>query len=379
MTPLQGVRVVELAGLAPAPYAGLILADFGAEVIRVDRSPTAGSRPDPVRDVLARGKRSIGINLRDPRGVDVLLRLLDTADVLIDPYRPGVLERRGLGPDVVLRRNPRLVYARLTGWGQHGPYAPMAGHDINYIAVSGALSTIGRQGERPVPPVNLLGDFAGGGMLCALGILLALLERNRSGRGQVVDAAMVDGAAHLATFLYGFHAAGLWSPERGTNLLDTGAPFYDTYETADGRYVAVGAIEPQFYEALLRGLGLDGTELPHQMDREAWPEMKRRFAEVFRTKSRDEWAEIFDGTDACVVPVLDLADAPVHGHNVARGTFVEGPGGARLPAPAPRLSRTPGRAGTSAPVPGADNRAVFREIGLSDEEIETLTRAAAIG
>ena len=262
MGPLQGIRVLEMAGLAPAPYAGMILADFGADVIRIDRAPTGETRFDATRDYLARGKRSIAVNVKDPRGVELLLRLADTTDVMIEPYRPGVMEKLGAGPDVVTERNPRLVYARLTGWGQQGPYASMAGHDINYIALSGALSLLGRRGEKPLPPVNLLGDFAGGGMLCALGIVLALYERTQSQLGQVVDAAMVDGAANLSAFLFGFHAAGFWSEERGTNLLDTGAPFYDTYETSDGKFVSVGAIEPQFYAALLKGLGLDADRMP---------------------------------------------------------------------------------------------------------------------
>ena len=379
MGPLQSIRVIEMAGLAPVPYAGMILADFGAEVIRVDRSPTAGSRFDPTRDYLARGKRSVGLNMKHPAAVDILLRLLDSADVLIDPYRPGVMEKLGAGPDVALARNPRLIYARLTGWGQSGSYGPMAGHDINYIALSGALHLLGRKGERPLAPVNLLGDFAGGGMLCALGIALALFERARSGKGQVIDAAMVDGAANLATFLFGFHAAGLWSDERGTNLLDTGAPFYDTYETKDGKWVAVGAIEPQFYSALLRGLGLDADAMPHQMDRDAWPDTHRRFTEVFRAKTRDEWSAIFDGTDACVAPVLSLSEAPVHPHNRARQTFAAGVRGALAPQAAPRLSRTPGRAADTAPIPGADSAALFAEIGLSADEIARLTADGTIG
>jgi alpha-methylacyl-CoA racemase len=379
MRPLEGIRVIEMAGLAPAPYAGMLLADFGADVIRVDRSPTSGSRPDPTRDFLARGKRSVGINMKSPEGIEVLWRLIDGADVLLEPFRPGVMEKLGVGPEPALARNPRLVYARLTGWGQDGPYAPMAGHDIDYIAISGALGLCGRRGERPLAPVNLVGDFAGGGMLCALGITLALIERSRSGKGQVVDAAMVDGAANLSTFLYGFHAAGLWSLERGTNMLDTGAPFYDTYETADGKHVAVGAIEPQFYARLLEGLGLAEADLPHQMDREQWDTMRDRFADVFRTRTRDEWSAVFDGTDACVAPILDLAEAKRHPHNVARKAFVPGIGGAEVPAPAPRLSRTPGQAPASAPIPGADSAEIFAQAGLGADEIERLTAAGAIG
>lgn len=379
MGPLSGIRVIEMAGLAPAPYAGMILADFGADVVRVDRSPTAGSRPDPTRDYLARGKRSIGINMKDPRGVDTLLALVEKSDVLLEPFRPGVMEKLGVGPDVALGRNPGLVYARLTGWGQDGPYASMAGHDIDYIAISGALSLFGRPGDKPLPPINLLGDFAGGGMLCALGIVLALFERSRSGKGQVVDSAMVDGAAHLSSFLFGFFRAGLWSKERGTNLLDTGAPFYDTYATADGEYMAVGAIEPQFYALLLEGLGLDGDKLPHQMDRSCWAEMRELFAKTFAARTRAEWSAIFDGTDACVAPILGLDEAADHPANVARKVFVEGIGGHPMPAPAPRLSRTPGYGSPKAPVPGSDTDTVLVEAGLAPERIDELRRAGAVG
>lgn len=379
MRPLDGIRVIEMAGLAPAPYAGMILADFGADVVRVDRSPTSGAKPDPTRDHLARGKRSIGLNLKDPRGVDLLMRLLATADVLIEPFRPGVMEKLGVGPDVALTRNPRLVYARLTGWGQAGPYAAMAGHDTNYIAISGALSCFARRGERPLPPVNLLGDFAGGGMLCAMGVVLALFERSRSGRGQVIDSAMVDGAANLAAFLFGFRAAGLWSDEAGTNLLDGGAPFYDTYETADGKFMSVGAIEPQFYAQLLEGLGLDASEMAHQYDRDAWPKTAARFADVFKTKSRDQWAVIFDGTDACVAPILTLGEAPGHPHNRARGTFTRGVGGSIAPQAAPRLSRTPGHAATAAPLPGANTEEVLLTCGVTAEDSKKLVAEGVVG
>ncbi len=379
MGPLHGVRVVEMAGLAPVPYAGMILADFGAEVIRVDRTPTAGGAFDATRDFLARGKKSIGINMKDPRGVDALLRLIERADVLVEPFRPGVMEKLGVGPDVALGRNPRLVYARLTGWGQDGPYAPMAGHDINYIAISGALSCFGRKGEKPIPPVNLLGDFAGGGMLCAMGIVMALYERSLSGKGQVIDSAMVDGAAHLSSFIFGFRAGGLWSDERGTNMLDTGAPFYDTYETADGKFMSVGSIEPQFYAQLVKGLGLNPKEMPHQFDRDAWPKTAARFAEVFRSKTRAEWSEIFDGTDACVAPVMGLGEVQDHPHNQARHTFATGLQGAIAPQPGPRFSRTPGKASTEAPLPGADCEAIFAEIGIDAAEFAKLRDAGAIG
>ncbi|HXC51253.1 MAG TPA: CaiB/BaiF CoA-transferase family protein [Candidatus Limnocylindrales bacterium] len=379
MGPLSGIRVIEMAGLAPAPYAGMLLADFGADVVRVDRSPTIGSRPDATRDYLARGKRSIGINMKHPRGVETLLALLDASDVVIDPFRPGVMEKLGAGPDVALARNPGLVFARLTGWGQDGPYASMAGHDIDYIAISGALSLFGRPGDKPLPPINLLGDFAGGGMLCALGIVLALFERSRSGKGQVIDSAMVDGAAHLTSFLFGFFHAGFWSKERGTNLLDTGAPFYDTYRTADGEFMAVGAIEPQFYAKLLEGLGLDADSLPHQMDRGAWAATRELFTKTFATRTRAEWSAIFDGTDACVAPVLGLDEAAEHPANVARNVFVDGIGGKKMPAPAPRLSRTPGSGATHAPLPGAHTDEVLASAGLATDTIAELRGLGAVG
>jgi alpha-methylacyl-CoA racemase len=373
MAALQGIRVVEMAGLAPAPYCGVILADFGADVVRVDR---VGA---PSFDQLARGKRSVAVNLKSPDGVETVLRLLDKADVLLEPYRPGVMERLGLGPDVACQRNPRLIYARLTGFGQDGPYAGMAGHDINYIALSGALSLLGRKGEKPAAPINLLGDFAGGGMLCALGITLALLERGHSNRGQVVDAAMVDGAAYLSTFIYKFRNAGMWRDERGTNMLDGGAPFYDTYRTKDGQFMSVGAIEPQFYAALLNGLGLDAATMPQQMDQSHWGETARQFTEVFAAKTRDEWCAIFDGTDACVAPVFNLGEVHTHPHNQARGTLISDGKGKYEPAPAPRLSRTPGDGSRPLPSVGEHTRAILTQFGFADAEIDRLTAAGAIG
>jgi alpha-methylacyl-CoA racemase len=372
MRPLDGIRVLELAGLAPVPYCGLILADFGADVVRVDRVG-GGTMPD----ILGRGKRSVAVDLKHPQGVATVARLAESADVLVEPYRPGVMERLGLGPDALCARNPRLVYARLTGWGQAGPYAPMAGHDINYIALSGALSAFGRRGERPVPPVNLLGDFAGGGMLCAMGVLLALIERARSGRGQVVDAAMVDGAAYLGLMLFRLHASGWWS-ERGTNMLDTGAPFYDTYETKDGKYVSVGAIEPQFYAALLQGLGLDPATLPHQHDRSQWPATAQKFAAIFKTKTRDEWSAVFDGTDACVAPVLEIAEVATHPHNRARQLLLPDDKGHLEPAPAPRLSRTPAAVTRPMPPIGAHTREVLGEYGFGAAEIDALMAEGAV-
>ena len=373
MSALQGIRVVEMAGRAPAPFCGMILADFGADVVRVDRVG-AGSM-----DQLARGKRSLAVNLKSPDGVETVLRLAEQADVLLEPYRPGVMERLGLGPEVATARNPRLVYARLTGFGQDGPYASMAGHDINYIALSGALSLIGRKGEVPLAPVNLLGDFAGGGMLCALGICLALLERHQSGKGQVVDAAMVDGAAYLASFVYKFRNSGMWRDERGTNLLDSAAPFYDNYRTSEGQFMSVGAIEPQFYAALLKGLGLDAASLPQQMDQSKWPQTKQRFAALFAAKTRAEWCAIFDGTDACVAPILNLWEVADHPHTRARGVLLTDAQGKPEPAPAPRLSRTPGDGSRALPQVGADTRAILREYGFAEAEVSSLLEQGAVG
>jgi alpha-methylacyl-CoA racemase len=374
--PLRGIRVIELASLAPAPFGCMVLADLGADVIRVDRVSEAGR--DAPADPLQRGRRSVALNLKDPGGIDVLLQLADGADVLVEGFRPGVAERLGFGPDVCLRRNRRLVYARMTGWGQEGPLAPTAGHDIDYIAISGALDPIGRAGERPVPPLNLLGDFGGGGMLLAVGVLAALLERASSGQGQVVDAAMVDGSALLTAFIHGLRATGSWQNGRGGNLLDGGAPFYDTYRTADGRYVAVGALEPQFYAELLAGLGLDGEDLPPQLDRAGWPVLRERFAEVFGKRTRDEWAEAFSGSDACVFPVLSMDEAPGHPHNTARGVFGR-VGGVPQPMPAPRFGRTPG--GTPSPPgrPGAGTDAVLASAGLTASEIAALRERGAVG
>ncbi|HEX3489039.1 MAG TPA: CaiB/BaiF CoA-transferase family protein [Streptosporangiaceae bacterium] len=368
MGPLDGVRVIEIASLAPAPFGCMVLADLGADVLRVDRAERSGPQARTPADPLVRGRRSIGLNLKDAAGVDVLLRLIEGADVLVEGFRPGVAERLGFGPEECARRNPRLVFARMTGWGQEGPLAPTAGHDIDYIGISGALGPIGRAGQRPVPPLNLVGDFGGGGMLLAVGILAALVERERSGLGQVVDAAMVDGSALLTSFIYGMLATGTWQDRRGSNMLDGGAPWYDTYETAGGGYVAVGAIEPQFYAALLEGLGLAGADLPNQLDPAGWPELRRRFAEVFATRSRDEWAEVFAGTDACVAPVLSLAEAPQHPHAVARNAFVE-VGGITQPAPAPRFGRSAAGHPAPPPRPGADTDQVLADLGMSAGEV----------
>jgi len=371
MGPLEGVKVIEIASLAPAPFGCMVLADLGADVLRVDRPDRTGRQALPPTDPLCRNRRSIRLDLKDPAGVGILLRLAESADVLVEAFRPGVAERLGFGPDVCLERSPRLVYARMTGWGQDGPLAGAAGHDIDYIAVAGTLEPIGRQGERPVPPLNLVGDFGGGGMLLAVGILAALLERERSGRGQVVDAAMVDGAALLTSFLYGLRAAGAWQNERGTNVLDGGAPFYDTYATADGRYMAVGALEPKFYDELLTRLELDGAGLPAQYDKSGWPVLRQRLAATFASRTQAEWDEIFAGSDACVAPVVSPRDAPSHPHNAARGTFTEA-GGVVQPAPAPRFSRTP--AGPPSPPvrPGTHTREVLATLGVPDSEITAL-------
>ncbi|MBO0831801.1 MAG: CoA transferase [Actinobacteria bacterium] len=378
MGPLSGVRVIEIASLAPAPFGCMILADLGADVLRVDRAEHCAPETPPPVDPLSRGRRSIGLNLKDSAAVELLLRLIDGSDVLVEGFRPGVAERLGFGPGPCAERNPRLVYARMTGWGQDGPLAPTAGHDIDYIAISGALSTVGRAGEAPVPPVNLLGDFGGGGMLMALGILAALIERADSGRGQVVDAAMVDGSALLTSFIYGLRAAGGWQDQRGANLLDGGAPFYDTYATADGQYVAVGALEPQFYAALLKGLGLTEPGLPGQHDRAGWPVLRRRFADIFAQRTRAEWEQVFAGTDACVAPVLSLAEAPGHPHAAARRAFVE-VAGVTQPAPAPRFGRTTAGTPGPPPRPGANTDAVLADLGLSATDVADLRSRGIVG
>ena len=358
--PLVGLRVVELAGIGPSPHAAMLLADLGADVVRVER-PAGGLQFVPSdRDQLLRGRRSIRLDLKDSTDRQTLLALVQRADVLIEGLRPGVAERLGVGPADCQTRNPRLVYARMTGWGQDGPLAERAGHDINYIAVSGVLHAIGSAGGKPVPPLNLVGDFGGGSMFLVMGVLAALWERERSGTGQVVDAAMVDGVSALAQMFWSFRACGLWSDARGTNLLDSGAPFYDTYACSDGRYVAVGALEPQFYAALLDGLGLADAGLPDRSDPATWPVLRQRFAEVIASRSRDEWVAVFDGTDACVAPVLSFAEVPDHPHIAARRTVVT-LGGVPQAAPAPRFSRTTPDLPTLPPQPGADPAAILAD------------------
>jgi alpha-methylacyl-CoA racemase len=380
MGPLAGVTVIELAGIGPGPFCAMMLADMGAEVIRVDRAENvAGGDPDhPPADLNNRGRRSIGVDLKNPDGVAVVLDLVERADALIEGFRPGVAERLGIGPDECLVRNSRLVYGRMTGWGQDGPLAPAAGHDINYIALAGALEPIGRRGQAPVPPLNLLGDYGGGGMLLAFGIVCGVLEAQRSGHGQVVDAAMVDGAAVLMTMTHALRAMGIWDDERGTNMLDTGAHFYDVYETADGKYVSIGSIEPQFYAELLRLTGLEGEELPWQHDRAQWPALKERLAAVFKTKTRAEWSELMEGTEVCFAPVLSIPEAIEHHHNVHRGTFVE-VAGIRQPGPAPRFSRTVPEISTPPPHAGQHTDEVLAAVlDFDADRIAKLREAGAI-
>jgi alpha-methylacyl-CoA racemase len=378
--PLTGLKVVELAGLGPAPFAAMMLADMGADVLRIERASQVSSSAQTGRswDLLNRSRRSVGVDLKQPAGVELVLRLAQQADVLVEGFRPGVMERLGLGPDVCCAHNPRLVYGRMTGYGQEGPLAQAAGHDINYIALSGALEPIGRAGDKPVPPLNLLGDFGGGGMLLVTGVLAALLERASSGRGQVVDAAMVDGSALLCTMLHAFRQVGMWSGARGENLLDTGAPFYEVYETRDGKFVAVGALEPAFYAELLDKLGLKGDpRFQAQLDKAQWPAMRAALSECFRLKTRDEWSALFAGSDACVAPVLSPLEAPEHPHNRQRQTFSLSEG-VLQPAPAPRFSRTPAAIQGPAPLAGAHTEEALRDWGLSAEELDQLRGRRAI-
>ncbi|MCX7172739.1 MAG: CaiB/BaiF CoA-transferase family protein [Proteobacteria bacterium] len=379
--PLTGLRIIEMVGLGPGPFCAMLLADMGAEVIRIDQKRQAGSgNPFPMLntrfDVLARGRRSLAADLKNPAGKEMVLRLVEKADALIEGYRPGVMERLGLGPEVCLQRNPRMVFGRMTGWGQHGPLAAAAGHDLNYIALSGALHAIGRPDSPPPPPLNLLGDFGGGGMMLAFGIACALLEARSSGQGQVVDAAMTDGAALLSTMIYGFKAFGSWTNRRGANLLDGGAHFYDSYACADGKFVAIGAIEPQFYALLLKICGITDPSFDAQMDVNLWPELKTKLAAVIATKTRAEWCALMEDTDVCFAPVLDLDEAPEHPHNKARQTFIEIEGVVQ-PAPAPRFSRTPPQVGSPPAAAGQHTEEILADWGLTTDEIKALRSSGA--
>jgi len=386
MGPLQGVKIIEVAGIGPGPFAAMMLSDMGADVVRVDRASNAmgGDPATPPADVLGRGRRSVALDLKSPDGIAVLMDMVEQADVLIEGYRPGVAERLGFGPDECAVRNPKLVYGRMTGWGQEGPYAPTAGHDINYIALAGVLAHLGRDGEKPTPPINLVGDFGGGAMFLAFGVVCALLEAQRSGQGQVVDAAMVDGSAVLMMMMWAFSAMGIWSEERGTNMLDTGAHYYDTYECKDGGFVSIGSIEPQFYAQLLELTGLEedytsrGESLPNQNDKARWGEMKDRLGAIFLTRTRDEWSAVMEGTDVCFAPVLTMQEATQHPHNVQRGTFTE-VAGIVQPAPAPRFSRTGAEVQRPPAHVGQHTVEVLGEwLGMDDERIAALRSSGAL-
>ena len=373
--PLHQLRVIEFSGLGPGPYCGMLLADLGADVIRIDRPGESALSFAPDR-ILQRGKRSIIVDLKTDPGLEIALQLVDRADAVIEGLRPGVAERLGFGPDVCLERNPKLVYGRMTGWGQSGPLAATAGHDIDYLGVSGALHPVGSE-DKPIPPLNLVADFGGGAMFLAVGILAGVLAARAGGAGQVVDAAMVDGSAHLSTMFHGLLDAGMWTPVRRSNLLDGGAPFYDTYETADGHHVAVGALEPQFYAELIERLGLGEAGLPDRFDRSRWPMLRTKLAEVFRTRTRDEWIERFEGSDACVAPVLSLVEAPHHPHNVAREVFVD-VGGVTQPAPAPRFSVTAPDHPSSPCEPGAHTTGILNWLGYEAADVDRLVASGAV-
>jgi alpha-methylacyl-CoA racemase len=377
MGPLEGIKIIEFAGLGPGPFAGMLLSDMGAELVRIDRpGGQVISFPDPDYDVLNRGRRSAAIDLKQPGGTELMLRLIERADALLEGFRPGVMERFGLGPEVCLEHNPRLVYARMTGWGQEGPLAARAGHDINYISLAGALHHIGRAGQPPTPPLTLVGDFGGGGLYLALGVLCALLERVRSGRGQVVDVAMVDGVASLMSIFHGVQQLGAMD-ERGRNIIDSGSHFYDVYECADGRYVSIGSMEPQFYAELLSRLGIEDLDPAQQMNGEEWPKWKERFATLFKTKTRQEWCEVFEGSDACFAPVLSLEESREHPHATARQSFISIKG-IEQPAPAPRFSRTPPEVPRGAARVGEHTAEVLSDWGLSESEIESARKGGLI-
>ncbi len=375
MGPLKGLKIIEMAGIGPGPFCGMVLADLGAEIIRVDRASAigTGSKKEPSN----RGKKSIAVDLKAKEGVEVVLKLVETADAIFEGFRPGVMERLGLGPDVCLARNERIVFGRMTGWGQKGPLANAAGHDINYISLSGALAAIGRPGSPPVPPLNLIGDFGGGGMLLALGLVAALLETKGSKKGQVVDAAMTDGSALLMTMIYSMQSSGMWKTTMGSNLLDGGSHFYDTYECKDGKFISIGSIEPQFYGLLCQIAQLDEKVFAKQMSRDLWPEQKEEIKKIFLKKTRDEWCELMEGTDVCFAPVLDMSEAPQHPHNKERKTFIDLEG-VTQPAPAPRFSRTEPEVVSSPSIVGEHTNEVLSSIGLSEEDISTLKTSGAV-
>lgn len=379
MGPLSGVKVVEFAGIGPGPFCGMLLADQGADVLRIDRTVEAdlGVPVDPRFDVLGRGRRSVALDLKKPEAIETALQLIASADALIEGFRPGVMERLGLGPELCLERNPKLVYGRMTGWGQDGPMAHAAGHDINYISLTGALHAIGPQ-DRPYPPLNLVGDFGGGALYLAFGVCAALIEAKGSGRGQVVDAAMVDGAASLMTPIFGLKAAGRWSDERGVNILDGGAPWYDAYETKDGKFVSIGSIEKKFYAELIDKLGLGQANLPAQFDMARWPELRSHFVTAFKGRTRDEWCALMEGSDICFAPVLSMEEAPGHAHMKARGTFVEIEG-ITQPGPAPRFSRTPGGIRNRAPKRGENADAALKDWGFDEDQVATLRASGVLG
>lgn len=378
--PLSGIRIVEFAGIGPGPFCGMMLADHGAEVIRIDRASGSrgGSQPVTSKDVLARGRKSIAINLKTAEGVALARKLAASADGIIEGFRPGVMERLGLGPEELLKDNPKLVYGRMTGWGQTGPYAPWAGHDINYIALAGALAHYGRAGGKPTPPINMVGDFGGGGMMLAYGMVAALLNVARGGEGQVIDCAMTDGTAVLMSMMHGMKNMGVWSEDLGVNMLDTGAHFYDTYETADGKFISIGSIEPQFYAELRKLAGLEeDTQFDAQHDRKQWGTLKDKLTVLFKSKTQGEWNALMEHTDVCYAPVLTMTEAAQHPHNVARGTFIE-VGGDTQPAPAPRYSGTANAVPAPAPLPGEDTDAILRVLGIDANEAAALRDAGTV-
>ena len=375
MGPLKGLKIIEMAGIGPGPFCGMVLADLGVEIIRVDRASAIGTGSK--QDAANRGKKSIAVDLKSEEGVEVVLKLVETADAIFEGFRPGVMERLGLGPDVCSERNERIVFGRMTGWGQEGPLANAAGHDINYISLTGALAAIGRPGSPPVPPLNLIGDFGGGGMLLALGLLAALLESKKSKKGQVVDAAMTDGSALLMTMIYSMYSSGMWKTSMGSNLLDGGSHFYDTYECKDGKFISLGSIEPQFYALLCQIAELDESIFGKQMSRDSWPEQKEAIKKIILDKTRDEWCELMEGTDVCFAPVLDMSEAPKHPHNVERKTFIDLEG-VTQPAPAPRFSSTEPEVVSSPSVVGEHTDEVLTSIGFSDEDINTLKTSGAV-